>query len=324
MQTIPSTDPAAPVELLGCVAVIGYGNQGRAHALNLRDSGVTVIIGQRAGDSFDRAVADGFAPRPVAAAAGSADLAILALPDESMGDVFSAELAARLRPGAAIGFIHGFAVRFGLIKPPAGLDVVMVAPKGPGRLVRDRFAAGGGVPALVAVHQDATGRALRRAVAWARGIGAARARLIETTFAAECESDLFGEQAVLCGGVVELMKAGFETLVAAGYEPELAYVECIHEVKQIVDLIYTEGLAGMRARISGTARFGGLTRGPRLVSEAVRAEMRRMLAEIRDGRFAAEWLGECAAGRGQLERLARAEADSGAEAAGRVVRGWSG
>lgn len=303
------------------VAVIGYGNQGQAHARNLRDSGVSVVVGQRPGGAnHDLALAHGFQVMSARDSAAAADLLILALPDERMADVYRDEIAPVLRRGQTLGFIHGYNVRFGLISPPAGSDVVMVAPKGPGRLVRSAFEAGRGIAALVAVQQDASGAALDTALGWAAGIGANRAAIIETTFADECESDLFGEQAVLCGGVVELMKAGFDTLVEAGYEPELAYFECIHEVKQIVDLIYEDGFAGMRAKISNTAKFGGLTRGPRLVSEGVRAEMRRVLAEVRDGRFAWEWQAECAAGKPALDSAMRAERESAAERGGEIVR----
>ncbi len=302
------------------VAVIGYGNQGRAHALNLRDSGLTVIVGQRPGTSFERAVADGFAPVPVLEATGQADLVVLTLPDETAAATYVKSVGPSLRPGKTLGFAHGFNVRFGLIDPPEGVDVIMVAPKGPGSLLRALYVEGKGLPSLVAVERNASGQALATALAWAAGIGSTRAGVVETTFAAETETDLFGEQTVLCGGVTALMKAAFETLVEAGYEPEFAYLECVHELKQIVDLIYEAGLSGMRARISNTAEYGDLTRGPRMVSEATRREMRRVLDEIRSGAFAREWLAECRAGRPRFDRLFAEDANSGFEKAGRTVR----
>lgn len=303
------------------VAVLGYGNQGRAHALNLRDSGVRVVVAQReGGPNHAAAQRDGFAPRGIPDAARSADVLVYALPDEAMGEVHEAEIAPYLRAGQTLGFIHGFAVRFGLVSPPPDVDVVMVAPKGPGALVRSAYERGGGLACLVAVAQDVTGRGRTTALAWARSIGGGKGGIIETTFAMECESDLFGEQTVLCGGVIELMKAAFDVLVEAGYPEELAYFECIHEVKQIIDLQYAEGLAGMRRRISGTAAYGGLTVGPRLIGEEARREMRRVLEEIRDGRFAKDWIAECRAGRKRLKDLFAAEAAHPSEAAGRRVR----
>ncbi len=303
------------------IAVLGFGSQGHAHAQNLRDAGHRVIVAQRpGGKNFDAAKAAGFAPVPVAEAAGKADLLIFALPDERIGEVFREEVSPLIRPGHALGFIHGFAVRFGAVRPPADVDVIMIAPKGPGPLVRDAYVRGGGLAAILAVHQDATGQARQIALAWGAGIGAGRGGMIETTFAMECESDLFGEQAVLCGGIIELMKAAFEVLVAAGYPPELAYIECVHEVKQIVDMQYAGGLAAMRSRISNTASFGGLTRGPRLITDATRAEMRRILEEIRSGSFAAEWLEVCRGGSARLNALEAAEAAHPLEEAGRRVR----
>lgn len=273
------------------IAVLGYGSQGEAHARNLRDSGYDVLVAQRPGGKrHGLAVEHGFKPVSITDAARAADLLIFALPDDVMGEVYAMEIAPHLRPGQALGFIHGFAIRFETIKPPADVDVIMVAPKGPGPLVRDVFTRGGGLAAIVAVHQDATGDARRIALAWAGGIGSGRSGLIEATFAQECEADLFGEQAVLCGGAIELMKAAFEVLVERGFPPELAYFECIHELKQIVDMQYAGGLERVRAKISRTAAYGGLVNGQRLVTPGVRAAMRTILDEIQSGDFARRWL----------------------------------
>ncbi len=301
------------------VAVIGYGNQGRAHAMNLRDSGVAVVVGQREGRSADRARADGFDPVPVNQAA-TADLLIITLPDESAAEIYSEEIAPSLRGGATIGFVHGFNIRYDFIKPPGEVDVVMIAPKGPGTLLRSVYLEGKGIPALMAVHLDATGGAKDLALAWAVGIGCTRAGVIETTFACETETDLFGEQVVLCGGVSALTKAAFQTLVDAGYAPEFAYLECVHELKQVVDLLYTRGLSGMRDAISNTAEYGDLSRGPRIVTPAVREEMKRILSEIRDGRFAREWIEEYRSGGKRFRSLHEADADTPYEQAGAAVR----
>lgn len=291
------------------VAILGYGNQGRAHALNLRDSGVSVIVGQRPGPGFQQAVADGFSPSPISATAGLADVVILALPDEAAPAVYSAEVAAALRPGQALGFVHGYNVHYGRIAPPDGLDTIMVAPKGAGYMVRRAFESGAGLPCVVAVHRDASGHAWPLALAWAAGLGAARAMVLQTTFAEETETDLFGEQAAVVGGVTAVMQAAFDTLVAAGYRPEHAYLECVHEVKFVVDLIHAHGLAGMRQRISDTALFGELTRKPRLV-EALTPILKSMLAEIRSGRFAEEWSADGRQGRGRMKALLEAERNS--------------
>ena len=304
------------------VAVIGYGNQGRAHALNLRDSGIEVIIGQRSGRSFDQARSDGFRPIPVTKASSRADLIILTLPDESAAQTYDREIGLVVRPGHTLGFVHGFNIRFGFIQPPQDVDVVMIAPKGPGTLLRSLYVEGKGLPALMAIHQDHSGRAKQTALAWASAIGSLRSAVVETTFAVETETDLFGEQAVLCGGVSALVKAAFETLVAAGYEPEFAYLECVHELKQVVDLIYEGGISAMRDRISNTAEYGDLTRGPRIVTDETRAAMRRLLSEVRDGSFAAEWMAEHRGGGGNFRRLYQSDENSPMEQAGRNVRAW--
>lgn len=302
------------------LAIIGYGNQGRAQALNLRDSGYHVLVGQRAGAGAARAQQDGFSRVDIAEASRAADLVIVTLPDESAAGVYESEIGPRLRVGQTLGFAHGFNVRFGFIRPPAGVDCVLVAPKGPGTLLRSLYIEGRGLPALVAVETDCSGHALTTALAWAAGIGATRAGCIATTFAAETECDLFGEQVVLCGGVTALMKTAFSMLVEAGYEPELAYIEAVHELKQIVDLIYADGLAGMRRRISNTAEYGDLTRGPRLINDQTRAQLRRILDEIRSGAFAREWLAEYRAGLPHFTELFRADESSSFERAGRAVR----
>ncbi len=319
--TIYGAKDADLTALLGLtVAVIGYGNQGRAHAQNLRDSGATVIIGQREGRSFDRALEDGFEPTSLSEASAVAHLIVLTLPDESAAQTYEKEIAHALRSGQTLGFVHGFNIRFGFIRPPRDLDVIMVAPKGPGTLLRSLYVEGKGLPSLMAIHQDASGRAKRTALGWAAGIGSTRAAVVETTFATETETDLFGEQVVLCGGVIALAKAAFETLVEAGYEPEFAYLECMHELKQVVDLIYERGITAMRDRISNTAEYGGLTRGPRIISDDTRAAMRRILEEIRSGAFAAEWIAECRSGGTEFQQLHRADVDSLIERAGRSVR----
>lgn len=303
------------------IAVLGYGSQGQAHAQNLRDSGHRVLVAQRPGGSNHAlAVEHGFDPLTIDQATRQADLLIMALPDEQMGRIYTAELAPALRDGQALGFIHGFAIHFGLITPPPGVDVILIAPKGPGSLVRQTFERGGGIACILSVHQDATGHAKPIALAWGAGIGGGLGGMIETTFASECEADLFGEQTVLCGGVIELMKAAFDILIEAGVPEEVAYFECVHEVKQVVDLQYADGLAAMRSRISNTASYGGLTRGPRLVTDETRAEMRAILAEIRSGAFAKEWLAECTTGKPRLTALETAEAEHASEPAGRRVR----
>ncbi len=286
------------------VAIVGYGSQGHAHALNLHDSGVDVRVGLRPGSASQaKAESEGLRVLPVAEAAAEADLVMLLLPDTEQPAVYDAEIAPQLRPGDALFFAHGFNIRFGTIVPPAGVDVAMVAPKGPGHLVRRTYTEGGGVPSLIAVASDASGKAMALALAYADALGATQAGVLETTFVEETETDLFGEQVVLCGGLTALVTAGFETLVAAGYQPESAYFECLHELKLIVDLMYEQGMSGMRFSISDTAEYGDLTRGPRVVGDAVRAEMRHILDEIQDGSFAEEWIAENKAGRSRFNEL---------------------
>ncbi len=273
------------------VAIIGYGSQGHAHALNLKESGVEVVIGLYPGStSAAQAEQAGFRVLPVAEAVASSSLTMLLIPDEKQRTVFEKEVLPHLKKGAALFFAHGFNIHFGQITPPAEVDVCMVAPKGPGHLVRRVFSEGKGVPALFAVHQDYTGTARATALSYGKGIGALRAGMLETTFKEETETDLFGEQAVLCGGVTELIKAGFDTLTEAGYQPEVAYFECLHEMKLIVDLFYEGGFEAMRSSISDTAEFGDYTSGRRIITQETRAEMKQILEEIKNGSFAREWL----------------------------------
>ena len=289
------------------VAVIGYGSQGHAHALNLKDSGVEVCVGLREGSSSAaKAAAAGLTVKSIAEAAEWADVVMILAPDTEQKRIFDESVAAGMRPGKALAFAHGFNIRFGRITPPEGVDVIMIAPKGPGHLVRRTYTEGGGVPCLIAVAQDATGTAKDVAMSYADAIGGSRAGVIETTFPEETETDLFGEQVVLCGGLTALVQAGFETLVEAGYAPEMAYFECLHEVKLIVDLMYEEGIAGMRYSISDTAEYGDLTRGPRIVTAETKAEMKRILAEITSGKFADEWVAESDSGRARFNALREA------------------
>ncbi len=284
------------------VAVLGYGAQGHAHAQNLRDSGLNVIVAQRAGSPrHDQAVADGFSPIDLPQAVRAADLLIWALPDDAAAEIYPTAIQPHLRPGQTLGFIHGFVIHYQQITPPPDCDVILVAPKAQGRGVRREFLAGRGVLSLIAVARDHTGHARPTALAWAAGIGSHRAGLLETTFADETEADLFGEQAVLCGGLSALIHAGFETLVEAGYPPELAYFECCHEVKLLADLIYEVGISATRDRISTTARYGDLTRGRRVIDADTRDRMRQILAEIRSGAFAEEFLRDRAAGSPRMQ-----------------------
>ncbi len=303
------------------IAVIGYGSQGHAHALNLRDSGLDVVVGLAPG-SKSRPLAEeaGLRVTDVAEAVRGADTITLLVPDTAQKQVYEAEIGPNLRPGQLLMFAHGFNIHFGLIDPPGGVDVGMVAPKGPGHLLRSVYQAGGGVPALFAVHRDHEGSARPRVLAYARALGCARAGVLETTFAEETETDLFGEQAVLCGGTAALVKAAFETLVDAGYQPELAYFETMHELKLIVDLMYRGGLNFMRFSVSDTAEYGDYVSGPRVVDDHVRATMNQLLADIRDGSFARRWIAENEAGRPEFERLRRQDQEHLIERVGAELR----
>jgi ketol-acid reductoisomerase len=313
----------APLDALKgkTVAVLGYGSQGHAHSLNLRDSGIKVLVANRKDSTNGRlAIEHGFTPVSVEEAVQQGDLLIVTLPDEVQPDVYNKSIAPYLKAGKALGVTHGFNVHFKTIVPPKDVDVLLVAPKGPGHLVRSEYEKGGGVPCLLAVHQNASGKARDLGLAWARGIGGARSGIIETTFKDECETDLFGEQAVLCGGLSALIKAGFETLTEAGYPPEMAYFECVHEVKLIVDLIYQGGLDYMRYSISNTAEYGDLTRGPRLVNAQTKAEMKKILGEIQSGQFAKEWRAEYQDGLKNFKRLYEADNNHPVEVTGRRLR----
>ena len=305
------------------VAVIGYGSQGHAHALNLKDSGVNVVIGLYAGSkSAKLAAEDGLKVLPVAEAVKVADVTMILIPDEKQAALYKSEIAPNLKPGSALAFAHGFNIHFNQIVPADDIDVFMVAPKGPGHLVRRTFREGGGVPDVFAVGQDATGKCFDLALAYARGIGGTRAGVIQTTFQEETETDLFGEQVVLCGGVTHLIQNGFETLIEAGYQPEIAYFECFHEMKLIVDLMYEGGMAKMRKSISDTAEYGDYTRGPRIITDETKAEMKKILGEIQDGTFARQWLTENnAAGRANFLAERRIHAEHPIEEGGKELRG---
>jgi ketol-acid reductoisomerase len=304
------------------VAIIGYGSQGHAHALNLKESGVDVVVGLRDGSSSKaKAEAAGLTVMGLGEASEWADVIMLTMPDTEQKATYDEFIAPHLTDGKAIAFAHGFNVRFGRINPPAGVDVIMIAPKGPGHLVRRTYTEGGGVPALIAVHQDATGGARDLALSYADAIGGSRAGVIETTFSEETETDLFGEQVVLCGGLTSLVQAGFETLVEAGYQPEMAYFECLHEVKLIVDLMYEEGIAGMRYSISDTAEYGDVTRGPRIITAATKVEMKRVLEEITSGKFAEEWIAESESGRKNFGALQDKGREHAIEVVGKNLRG---
>ena len=303
------------------VAIIGYGSQGHAHALNLKESGVDVVVGLREGSSSKaKAEAAGLTVKTIADAAKWADVIMLTMPDTEQKATYQDHIKRYMKPGKALAFAHGFNIRFKRIRPPKGVDVIMIAPKGPGHLVRRTYTEGGGVPCLIAVEQDATGKAKDVALSYAEAIGGARAGIIETTFAEETETDLFGEQVVLCGGLTSLVQAGFETLVEAGYQPEMAYFECLHEVKLIVDLMYEEGIAGMRYSISDTAEYGDVTRGPRIVTPATKKQMQRILKEIQSGKFAREWVAESESGRANFNALRQAGAKHQIEEVGKQLR----
>ncbi len=323
MATVFYEHDVKPAALQGkTIAIMGYGSQGHAQAQNLRDSGYNVIVGldpQR--KSAQQAKADGMTVVAPPEAAKRADWIQILTPDETMGDFFDSAIKPNLTKGKVLGFSHGFGIHFKTVVPPADVDVLMVAPKGPGHLVRSVYAQGGGVPALLAIHQDASGRAKELGLCYAYGIGATRAGVLQTSFREETESDLFGEQAVLCGGLTSLMKKGFETLVEAGYAPEIAYFECIHEVKLIVDLIYEGGLNRMRYSISNTAEYGDLTRGPRVVPDETRATMKKILAEIQSGQFAKEWIDENKTGCKKFNQLREDEKNLQVEKVGAELRG---
>ncbi len=303
------------------IAVVGYGIQGRGQALNLRDSGLKVIIAQRpGGPNYDKAIKDGFKPVTVEEATQKADVIIILTQDHLQADIYKNSIKPYLTKGKALAFSHGFNIHFKFIVPPKNVDVFMIAPKGPGALVRRQYEEGRGVPCLVAVHQNATGKALKIALGYAKGIGGSRAGIIQTTFKEETETDLFGEQAVLCGGASELVKAGFETLTKAGYQPEIAYFECLHELKLIVDLIYEDGITGMRKRVSDTAEYGDMTRGKRIVNERTRREMKKILKEIQKGKFAKEWMSENKNGRKNFLKMRKAGEKHPVEKVGKKLR----
>ncbi len=303
------------------VAIIGYGSQGHAHANNLKDSGVKVVVGLRSGSaSAAKATNAGLTVQEIPQAVAAADVVMILAPDEHQAKLYRDQVAPNIKSGAALAFAHGFNIHFGQIEPREDLDVIMVAPKGPGHLVRSTYTQGGGVPSLIAVHQDATGKARDIAMAYASANGGGRAGIIETSFREECETDLFGEQVVLCGGLTALIQAGFETLVEAGYAPEMAYFECLHEVKLIVDLIYEGGIANMRYSISNTAEYGDMTRGPRVITESTKAEMKRILGEIQRGDFAREFILENQAGAPRMKAMRRLMQEHPVEEVGERLR----
>ncbi len=303
------------------VAIIGYGSQGHAHALNLKESGVNVIIGLRKdGSSFEKAKKAGFKVYSVSEASEKADIIMILLPDEIHGKVYKSEIEPKLKPGKYLAVAHGFSIHFGQIVPPKEVNVFMVAPKGPGHLVRHEFEKGGGVPDLIAVYNDYSKNTKKMALSYAAAIGGGKAGILESTFREETETDLFGEQAVLCGGLTALMTAGFETLVEAGYQEESAYFECIHEMKLIIDLIYEGGISNMRYSVSNTAQYGDLTRGPRVVDQRVKAEMKRILEEIRSGKFATEWMLENVANKASFNAMTRNGEEHQLERVGKRLR----
>jgi ketol-acid reductoisomerase len=303
------------------VAIIGYGSQGHAHAQNLRDSGVQVVVGQRpGGKNYDLAVSHGFKPVSAADAAKAGDVVNILVPDELQGDLYRDHIAPQMKPGKILMCSHGFNVHFGFVKAPAGVDTLLVAPKGPGHLVRSEFVAGGGVPCLIATSEGAADSTFQIGLAYAKGIGGTRGGVIHTSIAEETETDLFGEQAVLCGGASALVKAGFETLVEAGYQPEMAYFECMHELKLIVDLFYQGGLNYMRYSVSNTAEYGDYTRGPRIITAETKKEMKRILTEVQDGTFAKEWIAEAKSGGKNFKAFREKDKNHGVEVVGRKLR----
>jgi ketol-acid reductoisomerase len=303
------------------VAILGYGSQGHAHALNLKDSGVDVVVGLRPdSSSVAKAEAEGLEVLSIADAASKGDVVMILLPDEKQGEIWENEIKDGIAPGNLLMFAHGFAVNFDQVDPPAGVDIGLVAPKGPGHMVRRQYEEGSGVPCLMAVHADESGSARDLVMAYAKGIGGTRAGVIETTFKDEVETDLFGEQAVLCGGTTELVRAGFDTLVEAGYDPRLAYFECLHELKLIVDLMYEKGIQGMRHSISNTAEYGDMTRGPKVITDETRAAMKKILADIQSGDFAREWIAENNAGTENFDRLRQEGKDHQVEQVGSQLR----
>lgn len=303
------------------IAIIGYGIQGRGQALSLRDSGLNVIIGQRpGGPNYEQAKKDGFEPVDASVAAKKADVIMILTQDHLQADIYKKDIKRYLKAGKSLAFSHGFNIHFGFIKPPKDVDVWMIAPKGPGALVRRQFEEGKGVPCLVAVYQNASGNAFKDALAYACGIGGGRAGILETTFKEETETDLFGEQSVLCGGASELVKAGFETLVDAGYQPEIAYFECLHELKLIVDLMYEGGIVGMRQRVSDTAEYGDFSRGPRIINDRTRKEMKKILKEVQTGKFAREWMKENKTGRVKFNKYREDAKKHKIEAVGSQLR----
>ena len=302
------------------IAVIGYGSQGHAHTNNLKESGMDVIVGETKGANWEKAKKAGFNVITASEAAKKADLIMMLVPDEYMADIYRTDIAPNIKKGSYLGFAHGFNIHFGQIVPPADVNVFMVAPKGPGHLVRSEYLKGSGVPCLIAVHQDPSRNTKGVALAYASGIGGARAGVIETTFREETETDLFGEQVVLCGGLTSLILAGFEILVEAGYSPEMAYFECLHEVKLIVDLIYEGGISTMRYSISNTAQYGDLTRGPRIITEETKKEMRKILQEVQSGQFAREWILECRANKPVFNALTKKGEEHPIEKVGAKLR----
>lgn len=303
------------------IGIIGYGSQGHAQAQNLRDSGLNVMVSEIAGNAnYDLAKSHGFEPVSAAELTKTADIIQILVPDEYQGEIYEKEIKPNLSAGKAIMFSHGFNINFKQIVPSKDIDVFMIAPKGPGHLVRSEYEKGGGVPCLVAVFQDASGKAKDIALAYGKGVGGGRAGILETTFQEETETDLFGEQVVLCGGAAELVKKGFETLIEAGYQPEIAYFECLHELKLIVDLFYQGGISYMRYSVSNTAEYGDLTRGPRIVNDKTKEEMKKILTEVQDGTFAREWIAECKSGKKNFQRMEQEGKDHPIEVVGRKLR----